>query len=317
MLCLIMLLGVLGAPVNASSAVVYNELPIVPPSSQLAIISAYPRIDENVNIVYTASVPSGYTNPYMVFTFLNTSYPVTSYTVNEMGNYCFELTMTLPQYMGENISAVLHATYNGEDKTAAITSYSIRQYCVNQLANNPSAKLKTLLSDLLTYGAAAQQYAGYKTNELVTSGLSLAPSTFTELSGKTVSFSGTADAATDWLSATLVLRNTLAVRFYFTAESTTGLTVRCSVNGRTQTFAASDFVKTGSRYYVEMGNIEATEFDTAVTASFYRNNTQIGRSASYSVNTYVCSTQNSGSANLRALVRALYNYGAAASAYVK
>lgn len=284
---------------------------------QLAIVSANLRIDENVNLVYAASVPSGYSNPYMVFSFLGESYTVTDYTRDDLGNYCFELTKLLPQYMGENVSAVLHAAKGGTEETVTYAAYSVRQYCVNKLGSNPSAKLKTLLSDLLTYGAEAQQYVGYKTGELVTAGLSLTPSTFTAVSGKSVTFSGTADAAADWSAATLVLRNTLAVRFYFRASNVSGLSVRCSINGRTKTFSSSDFVADGSRYYVEMTDVEATEFDDTVTAAFYRNDAQVGRSASYSVNTYVCNTQDTTDANLRALVRALYNYGAAASDYAK
>lgn len=282
-----------------------------------AILSAYPQIDENVTLIYTASVPSGYSNPYMVFTFLGATYTVSTYTVNEQGRYCFKMTEINPQYMGENVSAVLHATKNGTDYTDAQSTYSIRQYCANQLGNNPSAKLKALLSDLLTYGAAAQKYVGYKTNELVTAGLSLTPTTFTGISGKTVAFSGAADPSVDWKSATLVLRNTLAVRFYFTAADVRGLAVHCSINGRTQTFSASSFIADGSRYYVEISDIQATEFDQTVTATFYRRDAQVGRSASYSVNAYICATQNTEDANLRTLVRALYNYGAAASNYAK
>lgn len=315
-----MILGVLALPAGAAKRTVYNELPIVPPSGEEPdILSAYPRIDENVSLVYTAYVPNGYTNPYMVFTFLGASYTVNDYTVNAQGNYCFEFTKCLPHYMGENIDAVLHASKDGADHTDTVANYSIRQYCVNQLANNPSQKLKTLLSDLLTYGAAAQQYVGYKTNELVTSGLSLTPSTFSALSGKEVVFYGTADAGKDWRSATLVLRNTLAVRFYFKADSVRGLAVRCTINGRDYTTTSFGHDDTNNLYYVDMCDIEATEFDDTVTATFLnsRDNTQIGRTASYSVNTYVCSMQNCADANLRALVRALYNYGASASNYAK
>ena len=284
----------------------------------LRIISAYPRIGENVTLIYTASVPSGYSNPYMVFTFLGTSYTVSTYSVNEQGRYCFEMTEISPQYMGENVSAVLHASKNGSDSTDTQSTYSIRQYCVNQLGNNPTAKLKILLSDLLTYGAAAQQYVGYKTNELVTAGLSLTPSTFTGVSGKTVTFSGTADTRMDWRSATLVLRNTLAVRFYFMATDTRSLTIRCTINGRTKDFNSFEYNSANGLYYIDMEDIEATEFDNTVTATFLnRSGEQIGRSASYSVNTYVCNMQNTEDANLRALVRALYNYGAAASNYAK
>ncbi|MBQ3357204.1 MAG: InlB B-repeat-containing protein [Oscillospiraceae bacterium] len=285
------------------------------PVSLLNIDSVQPYINENINLIYNVSVPDGYTNPYMVFTFLGARVTVRDYTVGAQGGCCFELTKILPQYMGENIRAELHATYNGADCTDTVAAYSIRQYCVNQLANRPNdTKLKTLLSDLLTYGAAAQQYVGYKTNELVTSGLDLAPSDFSAISGRAISFSGTADAGTDWKAATLVLQSTLAIRFYFEAASVSGLTVQCAINGRTQTF--TDFAQTDSGlYYVEMSGVEATEFDDLVTATFYRDGVRVGRSASYSVNAYICGTQNSANASLRALVRALYNYGASASAY--
>lgn len=282
------------------------------------ILSAHPHIDENVNLVYAAYVPDGYTNPYMVFTFLGNSYTVRGYTTDASGNLCFEFTNCFPQYMGDNIAAVLHTTHGGADVTDRVDAYSIRQYCVNQLANNPSAKLRTLLSDLLTYGAAAQQYVGYKTDALVTDGLTLTPSSFTPLSGRSVTFSGTANAGTDWRSATLVLRNTLAVRFYFRTDNVNGLQVRCTLNGRTTIFTDEDFCRADGAqnvYYIDVEGIEATGFDQPVTAAFYRSGAQTGRSASYTVNTYVCSMQNCADANLQRLVRALYNYGASASAY--
>ncbi len=289
---------------------------IEPAAQEFRILSAQPRINEDVNLIYTVSIPDGYLNPYMVFTFLGMSVTVRDYTINEKGNYCFELTRILPQYMGENIRAVLHATNGGADVTDEVAAYSIRQYCANQLVNYPDdTKLKTLLSDLLTYGAAAQQYVGYKTNELVTSGLSLTPSAFSTLSGKTIAFSGAADADAEWKSATLVLQNTIAMRFYFTAASVDGLTVRCAINGRTQSFTNFGYNENSGLYYADVSGIEATEFDDTVTAAFYRNGAQTGTTVSYSVNAYICSAQNSENEKLRMLVRALYNYGASARAY--
>ena len=102
----------------------------------------------------------------------------------------------------------------------------------------------------------------------------------------------------------------------FYAEDLAGLTVQCSINGRTQSFTADDFVSKGNnRWYVNFRNIKATEFDDTVTATFLRNNKQVGRMLCYSYNTYICTMQNSENAALRELVRALYNYGASANAY--
>ncbi len=288
-------------------------------ASEVVIEAAYPILDENINMVYAVSVPAGAQNPRMVFTYQGTDYTVTNYTVNDSGKYCFTFADINPQCMGDPISAVLHAELNGEDYTDAVLNYSVKQYCVNTMnshADDPA--LKTLLSDLLTYGATAQEYSNYKADELVTEGLNLTPSRFEAFTCKPISFSGIRNVNVDWIAASLVLQNTLAVRFYFTTTSVRGLTVRCSINGRLQSFSSSDFVKAGNGsnlYYIEMIGVNANEFDDEITAAFYQRNTQIGRSVSYSVNTYISSMQNSENTNLRALVRALYNYGASAAAY--
>ena len=104
------------------------------------------------------------------------------------------------------------------------------------------------------------------------------------------------------------------MRFGFCAASTENLSVKVCINGREETF--TDF-ETDSRglYYIDFNGIEATEFDDMVSASFYRNGGKLGRTVNYSVNTYICSTQNSTDTDLQTLVRALYNYGASAKQY--
>ena len=216
--------------------------------------------------------------------------------------------------MGDNIRAVLNVTLGEDEYSCEKAEYSVRDYCANQLDGTEDGKLIALLSDLLTYGAASQTYTGYHTDSLVTDGLDLTPSAFAALEGKKVSFTGDRNADIDWCSATLVLSNDLATRFTFTADSIDGLAVEVSINGRTQTF--TEFTDLGSgRYCITFDGIKATEFDDAVTAIFKRSGEPVGRTVSYSVNTYICGTQNCGNANLEALVKALYNYGASAKAY--
>ena len=283
---------------------------------EISIVFAYPVLNEDFNLVYAARVPANAADPYMVFTYQGREYTVSDYTVNDNGQYCFEFARINPQCMGDTISAVLHAELNGKDVTDTVAGYSARQYCVNMLNKTNDVSLKTLLSDLLTYGAAAQTYTGYRTNNLVTAGLDLTPSSFTAVSGKTAAFGGTADAAADWISAGLILGSNVTMRFTFAAESTEDLTVCVDINGREEIFDADDFTAVGSgKYCVDFQGIEANEFDDDVTAIFYRGGKTIGRMVSYTVNAYVCSTQNSSDANLQALVRALYNYGASAALF--
>ena len=275
----------------------------------LKIKSASVRLDEDIDIIFTVEVPAGYTNPYMVINGQTIS------TSTASGGYReFVYTGITPQRMTDSISATLYATKDGVTESDAITGYSVKQYCANLLTANPeNTALKTLLSDLLTYGAAAQTYTNYKTNDLATAGLTLTPSTFSEISGKAVSFTGTADPGTFWTEATLVLGNTVGMRFYFVTDAQ--LSIDVTINGSTETFD-SGFVACGNgKYYLDVPGIQATDFDTTVTAEFYDNGVKIGSTLNYTVNAYICGTQNSANSALQALVRALYNYGVSAAAY--
>ncbi len=275
----------------------------------LKIKSASLRLDEDIDVIYTVLIPDGYTDPYMVIN-------GTTITASEAaGDYRqFTYTGMTPQRMTDNISATLYATIDGVTESVSVANYSIKQYCANQLAANPNNEaLVTLLSDLLTYGAAAQTYTNYNANNLATSGLALSPSTFSAISGKSVSFTGTADANTYWTEATLVLGNTVGMRFYFVTNAQISIDV--TINNSTETYD-SGFVSCGNgKYYIDIPGINATDFDTTVSAAFYDNGVQVGNTLNYTVNAYICGTQNSPNATLQALVRALYNYGASAAAY--
>ncbi len=284
------------------------------------ITSASLKLDEDINLVYTATIPEGFTNARMEFSFMGKTFETTECTVSGEGEYAFTFPRITPQYMGENITATLYADFDGQTYTCVKANYCVRTYCENMLTKYPNdAKLRQLVSDLLTYGAAAQNYTGYQTEALVTNGLSLTPAAYPGLSGLKVSFSGDRSDANDWRAAALVLRNSLAVRFTFAADSTDGLIVQCTLNGRVQTFTADDFTACGDGlWYVEFTNIKATEFGDAVTASFCRNGTPTGRTVCYSVNTYICGVQNNTSVPyLAQMMQALYNYGEAARAYAE
>lgn len=136
------------------------------------------------------------------------------------------------------------------------------------------------------------------------------------ISGKTVSFTGEQSENTFWVSAALVLSNDFAARFTFVTDSTDGLNIKVSINGRTQIFDAFEEIGDG-RYFITFEGIKATELDDTVTASFYRDGEPIGADVNYSVSTYVCSMQNSTNEALANLVKALYNYGASTAAYAK
>ncbi|MBQ3356385.1 MAG: InlB B-repeat-containing protein [Oscillospiraceae bacterium] len=283
----------------------------------LKIDSAALVLNGKIDVTYFVTVPTGYSNPYMVFTFNGADTTVTDCTAD--GGYLkFTFTGINPQCMGDNISATLYATKSGAEQSVTMSSYSVRQYCVNKLADNTiSAELRALLSDMLAYGAAAQTFMSYNMNAIVTEGNDInnpTYRTFTNLSDYAASFDGTADEELFWISARLTLTDSAAMAFRFHADSVGGLTVNVSINGKESIF--TEFTSIGNGVYeVSFNGISAEEFGDTVRATFERDSDQVGNELSYSVYAYVQSKQNDSSSALQALVKALYNYGASAAAY--
>ena len=284
----------------------------------IKITSAALRLDEDIDVIYTAKIPEG-ASAFMTFTMNGQSV-----TVADDGTHAFSFEAVNPQCMGDNISATLTVIYNSNTYTCSKENYSVRQYCVNKLADSSvTGKLRTLISDVLAYGAAAQTYMNYNNSALVNVGEDIASplySTFTSLSGFAPSFNGTAASDVRWVAAGLTLTDSVAMTFRFYADSIEGLTVTVAINGRTQTFTESDFAPVEGKantYEISFKGIKATEFASDVTASFARNDATVGNTVSYSVNTYVCAKQADGNTALANLVKALYNYGASAAAYTE
>lgn len=299
-----------------------EEIPPITPSPDFKIRGASLSLSNDINIVYKALVPSYYTNAYMVFTFAGVDYTVYG-TKNSDGSYSYMFTEVLPQMIGENIKATLYATNEyGEQVSVCVKEYSVLTYCTNKLKSSTDAKFKTMLSDLLVYGAAAQKYSGYKTDALVTAGLEsiMTPTEFSSVdaSANKQQLTGTADASAKWRSAGLLYENAMAMYIKFAATDISNLEVHITINGETEIYTKNDFILDSDGYYkIYYRGIYFTEFDDAVVATFHRNGAQIGQTLNYSINTYVYKNQNHQDQATRELMRATYNYGASAYTYSK
>ncbi len=280
----------------------------------ISIDSASLRLDEDIDVIYNATVPDGATAS-MTFTMNGTSV-----TVNDDGSHSFIFEGVTPQCMGDNISAALIVTYGSKTYSCTKATYSVKAYCTDMLAkSSTTATLRKLLSDTLAYGAAAQYYMGYKTNALVTSGVTgTSYSTFSPLSGLTPTFTGTAAESPCWTGVYVTLTDDVAMVFRFASPNKTGLSIKVTYNGKTTTFSGTSITAVSGMsgvYEVKLTGIKATDFGQTITAKFYKSSAQVGNTLGYSVNTYICAKQNDSSTTLKNLVRALYNYGASAAAY--
>lgn len=304
---------------TASDAVTYSDFEVV--YAGTALIGASLTLTNNLNVNFHATIEEDATAPAMEFR-VGTKISSVSGEKQADGTYRFVCANILPQNIGDRITATLTAKVGNYTVTDTLT-YSVRQYCESALANpGASEALKTLLVDLLYYGAAAQSYADYRTDDLVTGNLTeaqkaLRSSDLRSAIEAAASVSGTASADVAFVSATLLLDNAVAAKFTFTASSVENLTAEISINGRTGVIAASDFAKNGDNYTVIFRNIGADEYDSGITVILKKGGEQIGKTLTYSVAAYVrsVSSREGNPEKLSEILRSVYAYGTSAKKY--
>lgn len=300
------------------NTVVYSNFELVYPETRISGASVTLKNSLDVNFFVT---PDGATDAKMTFA-VGTKAETVEGTVQEDGRIKFVCSGILPQKLGDTITATLTAKVNGTAVSETV-QYSVRDYCENMLAKDSTdATVKKLLVDLLYYAEAAQTYASYKTEDLVTGKLTEAQKALhsADTTGgitATASKSGTADENYKWHAASLRLESTVAIRLKLKAPSKEGLTVKVTLNGRTVTYTGEDMTDEGNGIYsVIFNNIGASEYGDTVTATMEKDGAQIGETLSYSVAAYIASAvkRPTTDENALALIRALWSYGESAKA---
>ncbi|MBE7100710.1 MAG: hypothetical protein E7364_03770 [Clostridiales bacterium] len=131
------------------------------------IDSASITIGKDITMNYYVTMPDAFAGAKMHFTVDDKTYEADGIK-GEDGRYVFSLDIP-PHFMANNISATL--IYN-ENTLASKAVYSVKEYAQNMLNDAESSdKLKQLVTDLLYYGAAAQKYKDYNTENLATDGV--------------------------------------------------------------------------------------------------------------------------------------------------
>ena len=285
-----------------------------------------------MNFKVPRSALAGYTSPYMVFRCEDLDeMTVTDYT--EQGEYyVFSFPGISPKMMNNDVTAQAYAT-NPEDGRLYASeprTMSVRQYAYKMLelyaddATAQAGKLKTLLVDMLHYGAKAQMYTDYKTDALVDADLSDAQKAWgtavtPELSSITdASYIPIDNPTVQWSAAGLVLNDSVKIRAKFTAEKAENLTVQIACAGRTYTYGPEDFVSNGDgSYYVYCNEIKAHQMSEEILLTAYENGVQCSDTMRFSVESYAKAVQNSEFAGtaLDNLTQAMMCYGKSAEAY--
>lgn len=255
----------------------------------------------------------------MRFTMNGQSVTVTDYAV--VGDkYVFTLAGIAPQQMGDSIDAVLYA---GDVVITEKSGYSIKENLTNLLAKTPAelsmtvekyTAMKTLISDLLSYGAAAQAYRSSEGTP-VTNGVALAASARIPAASDDMKLSGNAD---DWFyfkSATVRFDtvNSIRIKLFVNDELKESAIIR--VNG--EELSVGDLTALGDgNYLLEIKGLSALNLDQVYTVELIDGIDTLAV-LSYSANAYVSAMLGGATENetMQTLALALYRYGMSAQKY--
>ena len=185
-------------------------------------------------------------------------------------------------------------------------TYSVREYADIIIYGDYDDATKNLVKYMLVYGGAAQNYFVYNNapENLASNGITVDS---TAVPGEAPNAQTVARkiSGVKFYGASLVYRNKIAVRFYFTGDVSE---LTFTVNGESQRVAAAEEMS-----YVEIANILPQDLDQQITLTVSNGTDDL--TVTYGPLNYIVRMNEKGSENLQALVLAMYNYYLAAEAY--
>ena len=213
--------------------------------------------------------------------------------------YRFTVELAVKQIADTVTAQVMNE--NGTVGTAV--NYSLKQYCTNKLS---SATMGDLAKALLNYGAAAQMFFNYNTDNLANDVLDEADRILPDVDASAYArkITGSEEGITAE-SATLMLESEVAVRVYFElAEGANIDDYTFTINGE-----IVEIQKNETGYYLETAPIAAKNLDEMFEFSVG------GLTVTYGALSYVNSKLSSSNENTVYMAKALFAYYQAAEAY--
>lgn len=240
--------------------------------------------------------------------------------------YCiFDYTGISPQALGDDVSITFYGVKDGVTYNGNAYKYSATDYIKSTL-NKPtsSAKLKTLLVDLVYYGEACQVYQNYKTDNLLTDILtdeqkalrSTADLSLTNI--KNASYETCENRLVKFGTA-LRLNNSveIAIPLNMTNVTLDDLSFKVKIGSRTLTYTYAEnpdnFEKGKDGYwYFYFDGVYANQMSDEVFITAYKGDEQVSYMLKYSVESYAAIVTD---AKLKAVTDAMMRYGNSAKAY--
>lgn len=303
----------------------FTENAVILPDVQFSNVSVTlkNKIDINFKVNKSLFINIGYSEPYAVFEFDGKQITVTDYESDE-DQYVFRFCDITPDKMTDSVKVTLYTNYGEEEHNSAETSYSVADYCYEMLAETTSndGKLRTLLVDMLRYGAAAQIYTGRNADDLADKYLTqqqLAWGTKTgDLTLVRVTdphYEQTVNREVIWKSVGLILTDSVTVRYTFSADDVNGLTLVVKDGNDAVLGVIDEFTGSNGTYTAKFDGLNVTQMSEKLFITACRNEQPVSNTMLYNVESYAYSMQNVTENNLGDLVIAMMKYGKAAYAY--
>ena len=240
--------------------------------------------------------------------------------------YCiFDYTGISPQALGDNVSIIFYGIKDGVKYNGNAYKYSATEYIKSTLKSTTSAKLKTLLVDLVYYGEACQVYQNYKTDNLLTDILTDEQKAFhstgdLNLTNIKNSKYSLCDNRLVKFGTALRLNNSvkMAIAMNMTNVTLEELSLKVKKGSRTMTYSYSknpeNFGKGKDGYwYFYFDGVYANQMSDEVLITAYKGSEQVSYTLKYSVESYAAIVTD---AKIKAVTDAMMRYGNSAKAYV-
>ena len=300
----------------------------IPTIEKLAFKGASLTLHHNLAINYKVDKALfdtvGYTNPYVVFEIGGKKTTVKAYSV-EGDRYVFRFRNIAPNQMNDTIYATLYATYNGVEYASETKEYIVAEYCystLNKYSADDYAELRTLLVDLLHYGAQSQLYTKYNVDNLVNANLTEVQLAWGTDDDPTLTNSLNTEYETvenpliTWKGASLNLNDSVSMRFKFIAEDIAGLSLKIASETGEWNITSNNFVLEDGVYTVRFSGLNAGQMSEKVYITMYKDGIAVSNTVCYSIESYAYSKQDSTIEYLSDLVKAMMKYGNSAHSYV-
>lgn len=231
--------------------------------------------------------------------------------------------------MADKLTVTIYGVKDGVTFAGETYTASVADYCMSKIAAADDG-MKSVYANLLTYGAKAQLYSGYRADELADSVLgdyaSFVTSTVPSVENKAAAASNDVTNLVSLRANAVGIASSVQLQFILTpAEGFDPANVYAEVkwmdNGveSVKQIEGTSFVSNlaGTTYTVVFEDLRADEGRSLVDVTIRdkETNAAVSDTWTYSIESYVAMRQSSANTNLVTMLNALMNYYDAAEAY--